>query len=69
MSISRKKLQMARWTLIALTFGMVLVNWIYDPRGNAALLLFLLIALTMIPAAMLSLHLHPPKFFKHLERR
>ena len=69
MSVSRKKLKIARWALIALTIGLVLVNWVFEPKGDAALLWFFLIALTMIPAAMLSLHLHPPKLFKHLERR
>jgi hypothetical protein len=68
-SVVRKKLVITRWALIALTFGLVTANWVYDPKGNAALLWFFLIALTMIPAAMLSLHLHPPKFLKHLERR
>ena len=69
MSVSRKKLEITRWALIALTFGLALVSWVYDPRGNAALLLFFLFVLTVIPAATLSLHLHPPKFLKNLERR
>jgi hypothetical protein len=66
--VSRRRLQVLRWTLTALALGCVLAISEFAPRGGEGLLLFFLTLLTGIPAVMLSLHLNPPKFFKYLER-
>ena len=50
-----------------LSFAAVVGMW-REPSGGWALLLFFAFLVTGIPAAMLSLHLHPPRFFKFLER-
>lgn len=53
---------------MALSFGCVLGMWAYrnSPAGG---LFFVLCALTGLPAAMLTLHLHPPAMITNLERR
>ena len=69
MSVSRSRLELIRWVLISLTFAVVVASWVWDIRDGWAVLWVGLFILMGFPAAMLSLHLHPPKFFKHLERR
>jgi len=68
-TISRRKLEIVRWVLAALVVALFVVNWVYEPQGGTALALFFALMLFGFPAAMLSLLLHPPKFFKHSERR
>jgi hypothetical protein len=60
---SRLKLEIALWVLGFLSLGSLALAW--DSHPGFSLFFFLL---TGIPAAMLTLHLHPPKFFKYLER-
>ncbi|MCH8615381.1 hypothetical protein LZ016_04600 [Sphingomonas sp. SM33] len=45
-----------------------IANLVFEPKGGWALSLFAFMTLTLLPASMLSLHLHPPKFFRFLER-
>ena len=40
----------------------------FQPKGGLGVLLFFSGFLLGLPSAMLSLHLHPPKWFKYLER-
>ena len=65
--MTRHRLELVRWTLAVLSFAAVVGMW-REPSGGWALLLFFAFLVTGIPAAMLSLHLHPPRFFKFLER-
>ena len=66
--MSRCQLELIRWSLALTAFAAIVGGWVFEPKGGWALLLFFFVVLTGIPAAMLSLHLHPPKFFRHLER-
>jgi len=62
--VSRRKLELIRWALAAGAFACPLVLLLrpgYSEGGWGALLFFLFVILG-IPAAMLSLHLHPPKW-------
>ena len=70
MTWSRRKLEVARWVSAALAIGSVLVT-LEMPQlrsGWPGGLLFVFFILTGFPAAMLTLHLHPPKWLKYLER-
>jgi hypothetical protein len=40
----------------------------FQPKGDLGVLLFFGGFLLGLPGAMLTLHLHPPKWFKYLER-
>ena len=64
----RRRLELIRWALILLMIAAVVGMWA-EPKGGWALLLFFAFTVTGIPAAMLSLHLHPPKWFTELEER
>jgi hypothetical protein len=61
-----KGLTLLRWSLIACSFACLVGIWTSQQHAGV---FFVLCGLTGIPAAMLSLHLHPPRFFKGLERR
>jgi uncharacterized membrane protein YccC len=41
---------------------------LFQPAGGLGVLLFFGGLLLGLPGAMLTLHLHPPKWFKYLER-
>ena len=69
MSISKAKLEVIRWSLAAIAFGCVVLTWYVEVRGGWGVLLGAVFIIAGFPAAMLTLHLHPPKFFKYLERR
>ena len=69
MSVSRQRLEIIRWTLGLLSMAIIVCSWVWEIRGGWAVLWMGLFILTGFPAAMLTLHLHPPKFFKYLERR
>ena len=69
MKFSRRKLEIIRWTSAALAVGaFASLQMDYENRFVGPALVFLG-ALIGLPAAMLTLHLHPPKLFKYLERR
>ena len=62
--MTRLQLEGIRWTLAGLSFACIVAGWVLKPQGGTALTLFFLLLLFGIPAAMLTLHLHPPKFLK-----
>ena len=51
-----------------MAIALVVANWVLKPTGGWGVLWFFSLLLVGIPGVMLSLHLHPPRFFKHLER-
>ena len=60
--MSTHSLKLVRWLLIVLSFAAIAASWVLEPKGGWAVLLFFLVIITGVPAAMLSLHLYPPKF-------
>ena len=65
--MTRRRLELIRYALIALSFAAIVGMWT-EPEGVSPLLLFFAFTVTAIPAAMVSLHLHQPKFLKSLDR-
>jgi hypothetical protein len=69
--MSRRQLELIRWTSAALCLlCWVVVPWsqpAYAKGGWGVLFLFGGFLLGL-PGAMLTLHLHPPKWFSHFER-
>ena len=66
--MTRFRLELISWTLFFLSMAVMVAIWALEPTGGWALLLFFSFIVTGVPGAMLSLHLHPPKFFRNLER-
>ena len=46
----------------------IVAGWAFEPRGAAALALFLLFLVLGAPAAIQSMYLHPPKSFRKGDR-
>ena len=66
--MSKLQLEAIRWTFAALSASCIVAAWVFEPRGGMALALFFLFLVFGAPAAMLTLHLHPPKWLRYLER-
>jgi hypothetical protein len=65
--MSRLRLEGIRWTLAVLSLACVVAAWVFDPRGAAGVALFFAFLVFGVPTAMLTLHLHRPKFLKDLD--
>lgn len=66
--MNRRTLEVLRWSLTLLAVAAVVGIWV-QPHGSWAGLMFLALVLAGFPAAMLSMHLQPPKWFRALEDR
>jgi hypothetical protein len=66
--MSRLRLEAIRWTFAVLSLGCIVAGWVFEPRRGVALALFFLFLVLGGLAAMLTLHLHPPKWLSYLER-
>jgi di/tricarboxylate transporter len=69
--MSKRQLEAVRWA----SFALCVFCWVVIPqwqpayaKGGWGVLLFFGGFLLGLPGAMLTLHLHPPKWFRHLER-
>ncbi|PKB13459.1 hypothetical protein B0I00_3260 [Novosphingobium kunmingense] len=62
--MSRRRLEMIRWATTAGALACVLVGLLRPGyrEGGWGVLLFFAFTILGLPAAMLSLHLHPPKW-------
>ena len=67
--MTRRHLVIVQWSLVALTLGVFILDGLVEPKGGLALALFFVFGAAIISAAMLSMHLHPPKWFTQLEER
>ena len=66
--MTNRQLEAIRWTSAAACFATWGALVPFQPKGGLGLLLFFCGFLLGLPGAMLTLHLHPPKWFKYLER-
>jgi len=66
--MTRRRLEFIRWTLAGLSFLIAVAGVQLGAKGGWAVLWLFGFIATAFPASMLSLHLHPPKIFKFLER-
>ena len=67
-SVSKRRLEIIRWTSAALCFACWGAAVQLQPKGGMGMLLLFGGFLLGLPGAMLTLHLHPPKWFRNLER-
>lgn len=67
-NMSRLQLEGIRWTLAGISLACIVAGWVLKPQGGVALGLFFVFLLFGVPAAMLTLHLRPPKFLKDPDR-
>jgi hypothetical protein len=68
-SLSRRKLEVIRWTSAVLCLAAAIALIELQPKGRFAAGWIFVLFLIGLPGAMLTLHLNPPKWFKYLERR
>ena len=66
--MTTRRLEAIRWISAAAFFACWGAALYFQPKGDLGVLLFFGGFLLGLPGAMLTLHLHPPKWFKYLER-
>jgi hypothetical protein len=70
--VTRRRLELIRWACAGVCLAIVVARLWYPSlplwTGGFGVLLFFAFVVVGFPAAMLTLHLHPPKWFRYLER-
>ena len=65
--MTNRQLEVIRWASAAACFAAWGALVYFQPKGGLGVLLFFGGFILGLPGAMLSLHLHPPKWFNYLE--